>query len=414
LSGSFWLGTRKISRSRARLLSSPQHQRFHYITGQYETTPGPCAPPDLIVRSPGRVNLLGEHTDYNDGWALPIALDMGTDFAMRRRNDRTLRVAAPRFGTEDQVSLDQLRPQEGPEWTRYVRGVAALLGEAGCDLDGADILIGGDLPVAAGLSSSASLELGIAAGLMTLAGQPIDRVALAQLGQRVENEIVGVQSGILDQLAVAGGVAGQALLIDCRTLGIEPVPLPQDVRVLVLESGVSRTLATSAYNRRRAECESALGTLSSIEPDLKALRDVNPKLLADVQQLLGDVELRRARHVITENQRVLDAVDALRSTDADTFGLLMTASHASLRDDYEVSVPELDTLVDIAVSVPGVLGARMTGAGFGGCAVALVRTEAAVAAMTTITERYRMTTGHAGSGYICSPDDGVRVRWAEG
>ncbi|WP_405113942.1 galactokinase [Micromonospora sp. NBC_01405] len=368
--------------------------------------------PELFVRSPGRVNLLGEHTDYNDGWVFPMALNMGTDVALRRRDDRMLRVAAPHFGAKDQVSLDELRPQEGPEWTRYVRGVAALLGEAGYGLTGADVLISGDLPVAAGLSSSASLELGIAAGLMTLSGQLFDRVMLARLGQRVENEIVGVQSGILDQLAVAGGVAGRALLIDCRTLDIDPVPIPSDVRILVLHTGVSRTLAASAYNRRRAECESALRTLSSVEPDLKALRDVSPKLLADEQQRLGDTELRRARHVVTENERVLTAADALRSADVDAFGSLMTASHASLRDDYEVSIFELDALVDIALSTPGVLGARMTGAGFGGCAVALVRTERATSAATAITGRYRRATGRAGNAYICSPSDGVHVRWA--
>jgi galactokinase len=190
------------------------------------------APPELLARSPGRVNLIGEHTDYNDGWVFPAALDLGTDVAARRRDDGILCTVAPRMEAEDEIHILDLHPQDGPEWARYVRGVAALLRADGCDIPGANILIDSDLPIGAGLSSSASVELGVAAALMTLAGCPIDRVALARLGQRVENEIVGVQSGIMDQLAVACGVAGHALLIDCRTLAAEPVPIPPSVRVL--------------------------------------------------------------------------------------------------------------------------------------------------------------------------------------
>ncbi|HEX9371498.1 MAG TPA: galactokinase family protein, partial [Roseiflexaceae bacterium] len=218
-------------------------------------------PPALVVRSPGRVNLIGEHTDHNDGWVFPAALDLGTDVAARRRDDGRLRAVAPRLNAEDTAHIDDLRPRAGPEWTRFVRGVAALLRESGCPIPGADLLIDGDLPLRSGLSSSAALELGVAVALMTLAGCPIDRAALARLGQRVENEIVGVQSGIMDQLAVACGVAGHALLIDCRSFEIAPVPLPASVRVLVLDSAVPRTLAGSAYNQRRAECESALSKL---------------------------------------------------------------------------------------------------------------------------------------------------------
>jgi galactokinase len=368
--------------------------------------------PELIVRSPGRVNLIGEHTDYNDGWVFPAALDMGTDVAARRRRERVLRVAALRLGVEDRALVDDLRPREGPEWTRYVRGSAALLRAAGCPIPGADLLIGGDLPMRAGLSSSASLELAVAVALLTLSewsGRAMGPAALARLGQRVENEIVGVRSGLMDQLAVAGGVAGHALLIDCRSLETQPVPIPPGVRVLVLDTAVPRTLAGSAYNQRRLECEAALRNLRAVDPALRALRDVTPDLLAAGR--LQGVQLRRARHVVTENQRVLASVAALRHGDVGRFGRLIAESHASLRDDYEVSGPELNTIVDIAMETPGVLGARLTGAGFGGCAVALVTAPQAEQAAAAIAERYQQATGRTGGASICYPSNGTHVRW---
>jgi galactokinase len=372
---------------------------------------GAC--PEVIVRSPGRVNLIGEHTDYNDGWVLPAALDLGTDVAARVREDRMLRVVALRMDAEDVVSLDDLRPTDGPAWTRYVRGSAALVAESGCELSGADLLIDSDLPVGAGLSSSASLELGVAVALLHLTGVSWDSTRLARLGQRVENDIVGVQSGIMDQLVVAGGVAGHAVLIDCRTLSAEPVPIPAQARIIILDSAVPRTLAGSAYNDRRAECESALSALQQAQPGLRALRDVTPELLAAEQGRLNDTELRRTRHVILENQRVLDAAAALTDGDVEAFGRLMYASHASLRDDYEVSGPELDTLVHIAADTQGVLGARLTGAGFGGCAVALVTEGLAQRAADTIITRYRNATGRPGTTTICVPSAGTHVRWAD-
>jgi galactokinase len=297
------------------------------------------ASPDVIVRSPGRVNLIGEHTDYNDGWVLPAALDMGTVILARRRGDRRLHTVAARLNERDEAGLDDLRPRQGPPWTRYVRGVAALLEAEHGPLSGADLFIDGDLPLSSGLSSSASLELGVAVTLLTLARGEMERTALARLGKRVENEIVGLQSGIMDQLAVACGVAGHALLIDCRSFDVEPVPIPSEVRILVLDSAVSRTLAGSAYNQRRAECESALRKLQAAQPDLRALRDVTSDLLADEGKRLSVVELRRARHVVTENKRVLDSVAALREGHVTQLGRLMVASHESLRDDYEVSGP---------------------------------------------------------------------------
>jgi galactokinase len=357
------------------------------------------APPEVVVRAPGRVNLIGEHTDYNDGFALPVALDVGTDVAVRRNDSGTLRVIAPRVQGRDSVPVTELLTDGGPGWARYVRGSAAVAVE---DLDGADLLIDGDLPIGAGLSSSASLELGVILALQAVFDRPVDRTALARLGQRVENEVIGLRSGIMDQLAIACGRAGHAVLIDCRSLDADPVPLPDDVRVLVLDTHAPRTLAGSAYNDRRAECESAARALR-----LRALRDATPEL---VSEGLTGVERRRARHVVNENARVLSAVDALRTGDLGAFGALMTDSHASLRDDYEVSSPELEAIVAIALETGGVLGARLTGAGFGGCAVALVQAAEATRAAGTIARRYREATGRDGDAYVCAAGDGVHVR----
>jgi galactokinase len=370
--------------------------------------------PDLIVRSPGRVNLIGEHTDYNDGWALPMALDLGTDVAVGRRGDGMLRVTAPRLTAADETPMDDLRPRQGPEWARYVRGTAALLREAGCRVPGADVLIGGNLPIGAGLSSSASLELAVAVAFAGLAGHSIDGIALARLGQRVENDIIGVRSGIMDQLAVALGAAGHALRIDCRSLQTEHVPIPSGARVLVLDSAVRRTLAGSAYNQRHSECESALKALRAVSPDLRALRDVTDGLLGRQTRRLTDVQRRRVRHVVTENQRVLDAAAALKRADIRQFGQLLIRSHASLRDDYEVSCAEIDTLAEIAVRAPGVFGARLTGAGFGGCVVALAAADSADFALSAIVERYGQVTGLPGTGFAAAASGGTHIRWTAG
>ncbi|MGY2074437.1 galactokinase [Blastococcus sp. SYSU DS0828] len=365
--------------------------------------------PDLVVRSPGRVNLIGEHTDYNDGFVLPAALDRGTVVAARRRSDGRLRTTAVRMGGNDDRAVADLRPQEGAGWSRYVAGAAAVLQDEGHQLTGADLVIDSDLPIGAGLSSSASLELGVMVALLALTGDALPPETLARLGQRVENEVIGVRTGIMDQLAIAGGVAGHAVLVDCRSLATEAVPVPSGTAILVLDSAVPRTLAGSAYNDRRAECESAVAALSTVDPGLRALRDVSPDLLAEHARLLDGVQLRRARHVVGENARVLAAADALRRGDARAFGELMDRSHASLRDDYEVSVPELDALVGIARGTAGVLGARLTGAGFGGCAVALVERDSAAAAAAAITAAYRSATGRRGEATICTPSDGTGV-----
>ena len=366
--------------------------------------------PSLVVRSPGRVNLIGDHTDYHDGFVLPAAINLGTDIAVGRRDDGQLLVVAARLQESDQVALSELDNLSGPAWGRYVRGSVTLLRSAGVDITGADMLIDGDLPIGGGLSSSASLELGVCLALARLAGVDIDRVALARLCQRVENEIIGVQSGIMDPLAVACGVADHALMIDCRTTGTELVPIPSSVRLLVVDSGIPRTLAGSAYNDRRAESLGALAVLQVGTPDLAALRDVTPALLAEHEHLLDDVQVRRARHVVTENKRVQLSAAALRQGDVETFGRLMTQSHASLRDDYDVSLPELDLLVTTALHTPGVLGARVTGAGFGGCIVVLAAADHAEDAAAEIPRTYRGLTGRSPTAYQCRPSNGTSVQ----
>jgi galactokinase len=360
-----------------------------------------------VVRSPGRVNLIGEHTDYNDGFVLPAALDLGTWVAAAPRDDGRLHTVAARLDACDDVPLDDLRPRGGPAWTRYVRGVAALLQEAGGILAGAELFIDGDLPLSGGLSSSASLELGVGLALADLAGFSIARRDLALLAQRAEHEFAGVMCGIMDQFAVAFGQAGHALLIDCRTLQVKPVSFPDTVRILILDSAVPRTLAGSAYNQRRAECQEAVRRLQGRYPKVQALRDATLAMLAAAG--LEGVVLRRARHVVTENTRVLESVAALRRGDVGLLGRLMNASHASLRDDYEVSGPELDALAEIANDTPGVHGARLTGAGFGGSCVALVAAAQAEAAADSIMDRYRERTGRPGQAFFCTPAQGVHV-----
>ena len=375
--------------------------------GDFEARFG--GPPEVVVRSPGRVNIIGEHTDYNDGWVLPAAIDLGTDVLARRRPGRELHVTSLTVGETDVVPLDDLRPVAGPPWARYVRGAAAILQDSGVAVPGCDVLLGGDLPLGAGLSSSASVTLGVLTTFAALGAGNLDPVELARTGQRVENDVVGVASGIMDQLAVACGRADHALLIDCRAVAIETVSVPADLRLLVLDSGVPRRLAESGYNQRRAECERAVTGLRQLDPSVTALRDATPELLAAAGDRLDPVAARRARHVITEDHRVLAAAAALRAGDGAAVGRLLIASHASLRDDYEVSIDELDVLVDLALEEDGVLGARLTGAGFGGCAIALVEAPSAASAAERIAARYRDRTGRPGSAFACAIADGVHV-----
>lgn len=355
--------------------------------------------PDLIVTSPGRVNLIGEHTDYNDGFVLPMAIDRTTVIAAGARGDRRVKLVSEGFGTGG-FDLDDLE-RGGETWIEYVKGVAWAVG-AGASR-GFDGFIAGDIPLGASLSSSASLEVGMARLFSALTGDDWDPVEAARLSQRAENDWVGINSGIMDQLVCAAGRAGHALLIDCRTLDMTPVAIPAGVSVVILDTGTRRRLTESRYNERRRQCEAAARASG-----VPSLRDLSQEAL-DSTVFHDPVLAKRARHVVGENRRTLAAVDALRTGDAEGMGELMAASHRSLRDDFEVSGHELDSIVEAAGSAAGCLGARMTGGGFAGCAVALVATESVEAFSGEVAQRYLSIVGRHASIYVCNAADGVSV-----
>ncbi len=363
--------------------------------------------PAFLARAPGRVNLIGEHTDYNDGFVLPMAIDREVAVVGAPRDDRRIRLYALNFDDEAGFALDQLQRGEPADWSDYPRGVAWALREAGFDLAGFDGVLYGDVPIGSGLSSSAAIEMAVfmafAACQPALAG--LDRVRAAKLAQRAENVFVGVNCGIMDQFVSALGQAGHALFIDCRSLDYAPVPMPGGTAVVVVDTAAPRSLAASAYNERRAQCEAAARLLG-----VPALRDLSPEIFAQRRATLPALVAQRAEHVIYENRRVLDAVAALRAGDVATFGRLMNASHDSLRDLYEVSSPELDAVVEIARGVSGVYGARMTGAGFGGCAIALAEQTAVDALRDAVMREYPARTGRQPSIYVCTANDGASWR----
>jgi galactokinase len=353
-----------------------------------------AAEPDRIrvVHAPGRVNLIGEHTDYNDGFVLPAAIDMGISIALVPGGDRRVELTRVDTGERAAIELDDLGPAAG-RWSDYVAGTAWSMADAGLPTQGFRGLLASDLPAGAGLSSSAALELASAWALTAGERPATDTMSLARLAQRAENEFVGVACGLMDQFAVSFGVADHVLLLDCRSLEHRAVPVPAGTSLVICHSGAPRTLATSEFNARRAACERAVATFQAIEPSVRALRDVTPDLLAVATSRLDEEARRLARHVVTENERVLATVEALAAGDLDAVRAAMAASHRSLRDDYRVSSPALDALVEIAASVPGVVGARLTGAGFGGCTVNLVRDDAAAALRDAITSRYPAIAG---------------------
>jgi galactokinase len=364
--------------------------------------------PSVVVRAPGRVNLLGEHTDYNEGFVLPVAVDRAAWVAASPLPDRAARVVALDMGDEATFPLDPVPPRQG-DWADYPRGVAWALGERFGPLSGMEAVLTSDVPVGAGLSSSAAVEVAFAWTWKTLSGLTVDRTELALLCQRAENEYVGVRCGIMDQMASVWGQEGHAILLDCRTLEVERVPIPPGVAVVVADTLVRRELAASEYNRRRQECEEAVRILSQFLPGIRALRDVSPQDLDRWGHHLPPVLLKRARHVVHSNARVLQAVAAFRAGDLEAVGAAMKRSHISLRDDYEVSSPELDCLAEAAWEVPGCWGARLTGAGFGGCIVALVA-EAAVDDLTRHLERvYQERFGRRPPVLVCRASDGART-----
>ena len=366
--------------------------------------------PAFIARAPGRVNLIGEHTDYNDGFVLPMAIDRDVTLVGAPRDDNRVRVDSSNFNQVVEFDLGNLARDDAQPWSNYIRGVADVLQKAGHTLRGFDASMFGDVPIASGLSSSAATEMASVKAFEAAAAQAtqqpdalgLDGVKEAQFAQRAEIDFVGVNCGIMDQFISSLGKQGQALFIDCRSLQYELVPMPAGITVLVVDTQAPRTLAGSAYNERVRECAEACRTLG-----VNSLRDVSVGQFEAQRARLPELIAKRAAHVVYENQRVLDAVAALRANDVAALGQLMYQSHESLRDLYEVSSAALDAVVDIAKAEPGVLGARMTGAGFGGCAIALVKQENAAALKATVEREYPLRTHRTPKVYASVPSDGA-------
>ncbi len=372
-----------------------------WVTQTFESRHGRS--PTFVVRAPGRVNLIGEHTDYNDGFVLPLAIDRAVWIALQPRDDRMVMLYSLDMDETVAFDLDRLS-HTGDGWGEYVKGVAHVLQQDGDRLAGWEGVMAGDIPIGAGLSSSAGLELATARAFAAVADLPWDPARMARVGQRTENGWVGVNCGIMDQMISASGTADHALLIDCRTLATRSVPLPAGSKVVVLDTATRRGLVDSAYNERRAQCEAAAAHFG-----VPALRDVDEATFAARAHELDEVTRRRAQHVISENARTLAAVDAMERGDAVGLGALMDASHASLRDDFEVSADGLNAMVAIAQAQPGCYGARMTGAGFGGCAVALVDEAHVEAFVTAVAGAYEAQMQLKPAVYVCSATDGAAV-----
>ncbi len=358
-----------------------------------------------IFRAPGRVNLIGEHTDYNDGFVLPIAIQYETRVALQPIPERLVHVLSDTYFETAVFDLDDPNPVPRRHWSDYVRGVAIILEREGCLLRGARLQINSNIPVGAGLSSSAAIEVATALAMLANSSLTLEPLKIAQLAQRAENEFVGARCGIMDQFTACHGRRGHALLLDCRSLDVNYLPVPREAALVVCNTMVRHDLASGEYNRRRQQCEEGVAALSKFLPNLHALRDVNAQQLAMFAGKLDEVVYRRCRHVVGENERVQDAAKALQASNLPHFGALMTASHRSLRDDYEVSCSELDTMVEIQLGIPGVYGTRMTGGGFGGCTIALVDSTKVDGFSGVVAERYRQATGISCEIYVCSAGD---------
>jgi galactokinase len=361
-----------------------------------------------IYRAPGRVNLIGEHTDYNDGFVLPAAIEFYCWAAIAPRHDRKLVIHSEKFNESVEEAIDSLSPLAKKHWANYPLGVAWTLRQAGKPLTGANIYLAGEVPLGAGLSSSASVEVATGFALLSLSGGNIDRKELALLCQKAENEFVGAHVGIMDQFVSCYGRALNALLLDCRSLEHQFVRLPADVQLVICNTMVKHELASGEYNARRAECEEGVRILRIVLPQIRALRDVTLSQLDEHQQILPPKVIARCRHVITENARVLSAVEAFHRGDSKALGPLMQESHRSLRDDYEVSSKELDLMVEIATVQPGLIGARMTGGGFGGCTINLVEAAAVADFKRKVAAEYSSRTGLTPEIYVSPASEGAQ------
>jgi galactokinase len=360
-----------------------------------------------VFSAPGRVNLIGEHTDYNDGFVLPTAIGFYTRIALSPRSDRKLVLRSTEFPESYDFDLARLPQQKLGAWCDYVLGVAQSLIRADCSLGGANLLVHGEVPIGAGLSSSAALEVASALALLRVSNAKLPLRSIAKLCQKAENEFVGARVGIMDQFVSCFGKESHALLLDCRSLDFELVPVPEQVKLVICNTMVKHQLSGGEYNRRRQECEQGVQILASFYPGIKALRDVSPDQLAAHAAAMPPVIYKRCQHVVEENARVMETVQSFAGNDLPRVGILMHDSHRSLRDLYEVSCRELDVMVESAQGLPGYFGGRMTGGGFGGCTVNLVESDQAEAFARQIAERYLQQTGISPAVYICSPANGA-------
>jgi galactokinase len=360
-----------------------------------------------LFRAPGRVNLLGEHTDYNDGFVLPSALAFSTRIAIAARQDRKLVVRSEGFREHFEFDLDHLPSRALGVWCDYILGVTVMLREMGHSIPGASLLVSGEVPIGAGLSSSAALEVGSALALMSLSGVRLPLPDVARLCQRAENVFIGARVGIMDQFVSCLGKTGHALLLDCRSLEFRLVPIPKDVQLVICNTMVKHDHASGSYNRRREECDEGVRILKKWYPDIHALRDVSVEQLEPHVASIPATIYKRCLHVVAENQRVLEGAKCLAEGQVGRFGDLMGQSHRSLRDFYEVSCRELDIMVELAECLRGFQGGRMTGGGFGGCTVNLVTGADAPIFAEQISERYREATGIKPDVYVCLAADGA-------
>ena len=360
-----------------------------------------------IFRAPGRVNLIGEHTDYNDGFVMPAALDLCTYVAVSPRSDGRLQVYSANLKEKCDIDLDSIHPGRSGHWSDYVRGVAGVLQSAGYELRGADLAITSDVPLGSGLSSSAALEVSTAWALLSNSQLSASPTEIAQMCQKAEHVYAETRCGIMDQFISCHGRAGHALMLDCRSLKFELLPIPSQTRLMVCNTMVKHEHASGGYNTRRRECEEGVRALAEVLPGIRALRDVTLDEVEKHRERLNPVIYKRVRHVVSENERVKKAARVLQAGDVAAFGRLMADSHRSLRDDYEVSTAELDLMVELASGQTGVHGSRMTGGGFGGCTINLVDADHAEEVRQKLERDYEEKTGVKPVIFICEASDGA-------
>ena len=386
-----------MSKIRIKDHSSPRESILKIFEEKYGSAP------ENLVRAPGRVNLIGEHTDYNDGYVMPLAIDYAVWIALSRIPEPEVRIHSIDFDQSEIVPINHPL-EKGEGWAEYLKGLIKILKHSKFKLIGWKGVMAGNVPIGAGLSSSAALSLALSRAFGTVCNWDWNPSQMARICQLAENKWVGVNCGIMDQMISALGQEEHLLLIDCRSLKSTPVPLPEGVRVVILDTGTRRGLVDSAYNERRDQCESVATYLGE-----KTLRDVSYKKLEEAKTKIDPIQFKRARHVIKENERVLDCAESLRLGNLEHVGKLMNASHISLRDDFEVSSEALDLMVDCALASPGCYGARMTGAGFGGCAVALVENKYTDKFVKKVINSYKSSSGKKAFLYACKAMGGTSV-----